>query len=246
MRYSRRRARLGLDRQRLSAVSHPELNLGAFSAQERSLRRRRIGRAAARRIHAERVMRVPTRTSGARVPTRVRAVGVTRARAAACAMLASGAPPAIVPGLGALAPSYDAVLLDQFGVRAYCPKAPRHTSVPDGPSPLHDARRVRVPAGVARRHARAPRRCTLLREVGRRGRAPDHSEQHVVSQASRGGQAPLTRLRPVASHRWHPLFGRTRLGAHASRWGRRLARTRARIAPPTPLTPRRGVHAHAQ
>lgn len=69
-------------------------------------------------------MRVPTRTSGARVPTRVRAVGVTRARAAACAMLASGAPPAIVPGLGALAPSYDAVLLDQFGVRAYCPKAP--------------------------------------------------------------------------------------------------------------------------
>lgn len=39
-------------------------------------------------------------------------------------MLASGAPPAIVPGLGALAPSYDAVLLDQFGVRAYCPYCP--------------------------------------------------------------------------------------------------------------------------
>ena len=69
-------------------------------------------------------MRVPTRASGARVPTRVRAAGVTRARAAACAMLASGAPPAIVSGLGELARSYDAVLLDQFGVRACYPRAP--------------------------------------------------------------------------------------------------------------------------
>ena len=194
-------------------------------------------------------MRVPTRASGARVPTRVRAAGVTRARAAACAMLASGAPPAIVSGLGELARSYDAVLLDQFGVRARYPRAPGTRArrlflrflLP------HAARRMRVPAGVARRHARAPRRRTLLREVGGRRRAPDRSEQHVVSEAGRGGQAPLTRLRPVASRRRHRLLGRTRLGAHASRCGSRPARQRAHHpSMQPPLSPRPGVHAHAR